>query len=32
VDDLAADDFRRLREALAKTNGPLSLSVHIQRV
>ncbi len=32
VDDLAADDFQRLRKALAKKNGPVRLANEIQRV
>lgn len=32
VDDLAADDFEKLRVALAKTNGPTRLGNAIQRV
>ena len=32
VDDLAADDFQKLRESIAKTNGPVSLGNEVQRV
>lgn len=32
VDDLAADDFEKLRKTLAKTNGPVRLVNQIQRV
>ena len=32
VDDLAADDFQRLRKELSKTRGPVTLGNEIQRI